>query len=302
MSWKSLVSAGLLCVLASPVLAAPSLTVVPGGTVANNRLNANGNWVWRVQVAPSNPLDDPTGTPLATELGFRETSSAELLGAVIANSTVWDTANPGGSDAQQQEIFPDWETSEDVDPGAGTNLRPVGLKFNLPTDEVASYYGSSNVTTTAPTNYIDIEVQGPSSTRLTTSIQWLGAYGGNGRIAELDVVGAGGDCPQDACNFDTYAGTVSFTAKLGDADLNNSVDIGDLNIWLTSTGTGWHQGDFDDNNSVDIGDLNIWLTSPGGAGSGSGAGLVAGGGVPEPSTVALVALALVGIGSRFRRR
>ena len=38
MSWKSLVSAGLLCVLASPAFAVPQLEVVSGGLNAARQL------------------------------------------------------------------------------------------------------------------------------------------------------------------------------------------------------------------------------------------------------------------------
>ena len=51
MSWKSLVTAGLLCVLASPVFAAsavPQLEIISDGLDA-----ATGNWVLYVRVAPS---------------------------------------------------------------------------------------------------------------------------------------------------------------------------------------------------------------------------------------------------------
>src|SRR5688572_31349527 len=110
MSWKSLLSAGLVCVLASPVLAVPALTVT------NQGLNAAGNWVWRVQVAPTNPIPG-TSTPLAAELGFRETTASELLGATRVNPTTnFDTVNPG------TQIFT-WEA-----PGSGTNNKPEGLQ------------------------------------------------------------------------------------------------------------------------------------------------------------------------------
>ena len=53
MSWKSLVTAGLLCVLASPVFAvrqtwASSRVALP----ASGQSRCSGNWVWNVQVTP----------------------------------------------------------------------------------------------------------------------------------------------------------------------------------------------------------------------------------------------------------
>ena len=57
MSWKSLVSAGLLCVLASPAFAVPTLHVESGG------LNASGDWIWNVSITPTG-----TTSPVAAEL------------------------------------------------------------------------------------------------------------------------------------------------------------------------------------------------------------------------------------------
>src|SRR3954469_3829889 len=99
MSWKSLVTAGLFCVLASPVLAVgPTLSVSKGGTQASGNLDDNGNWVWKVQVTPdlttpSGTWPDGTGTPMAAELGF--TSSKSGTTAAVVGGSAFDTANPG---------------------------------------------------------------------------------------------------------------------------------------------------------------------------------------------------------------
>ncbi len=60
MSWKSLVTASLLCVLASPAFAVPQLEITSGGLDPTT-----GNWVWNVRIAPTTNT-----TPVATELGF----------------------------------------------------------------------------------------------------------------------------------------------------------------------------------------------------------------------------------------
>ena len=106
MSWKSLVTAGLLCVLASPVFAAPTLQVVKGGASATNssNLDANGNWVWKVTVTPDLAIVPvaANGTPVATELGFTSTSTGtvvgqgNLLNAARLNPVAnFDNLNPG---------------------------------------------------------------------------------------------------------------------------------------------------------------------------------------------------------------
>jgi len=79
MSWKSFAITGLLCVLASPVFAAPTMNIVKGGTVSNGNLDANGNWVWKVTITPDLTLvPDTTGTPVAAELGFTSSSTHAL--------------------------------------------------------------------------------------------------------------------------------------------------------------------------------------------------------------------------------
>src|SRR4051812_33400281 len=102
MSWKSLVTAGLFCVLASPVLAVgPTMNVLKGGTVSNGNLDASGNWVWKVQITPDVSLvGDSTGTPVGAELGFTASSThagqGDVLGAARLNqATNFDTLNPG---------------------------------------------------------------------------------------------------------------------------------------------------------------------------------------------------------------
>lgn len=139
MSWKSLVTTGLLCVLASPVVAAPTMTLVKGGSVATNNLDASGNWVWNVQITPDTTLvPDSSGTPVAAELGF--TSTSNLSGTIAGQGDVksaanlssgagnlFDTKNPG------DVIFGSWQTVGNglLDPNS--NSRPTGIQLNCPT-------------------------------------------------------------------------------------------------------------------------------------------------------------------------
>src|SRR5262245_12037869 len=70
MSWKSIVTTGLLCVVASPALAAPGFSSTLVG------LDAQGRWYWDLSVDPddalfTNPADHPdrgTGGSVAAEL------------------------------------------------------------------------------------------------------------------------------------------------------------------------------------------------------------------------------------------
>src|SRR5688500_9864974 len=109
MSWKSLVAAGLMCVLASPVLAAPVLNVSSGG------LDANGNWIWNVTITPT-----AAGTPLAGELGFRESSA----GGTVVSATKGASFTGANTDNPGDKIFT-WETEVEVRPGV---MKPEGLQ------------------------------------------------------------------------------------------------------------------------------------------------------------------------------
>src|SRR5437773_127504 len=81
MSWKSLVTAGLLCVLASPVFAAPNMSLNANGTSASGHLDTNGNWSWALTVTPDLTLvPDSSGTPVAIELGLTSSSTGTVSG------------------------------------------------------------------------------------------------------------------------------------------------------------------------------------------------------------------------------
>jgi hypothetical protein len=156
MSWKIIVSAGLLCVLASPVFAAPTVSVTNGG------LNAAGNWIWNVQISNTNPV--PTGSsPLAAELGFRETVSSLISAAALNAATNFDTPDPGTA------IY-GWET-----PGTGSNGKPVGIETNCAAgctvnvpgtspNSVFSALGSVPFATVGPHDYIQVITKGPIAT------------------------------------------------------------------------------------------------------------------------------------------
>ncbi len=171
MSWKSLVTAGLMCVLASPVLAAPSVSAVGGGTQAGTSgyLDANGDWVWQVRVAQSftDPTGTPPGNPAAAELGFQQASVRPgaaagniAVNATNNNATVWDTNNPGN-------VIFGWETLTNLggsgDCGsANPGNCPVGVQTDLARNQVFAALGSALITSTSPQNMLRIEVQHPS--------------------------------------------------------------------------------------------------------------------------------------------
>jgi hypothetical protein len=311
MSWKSLVTASLLCVLASPAFAVPQLEITSGGLDPTT-----GNWVWNVRIAPTNNT-----TPVATELGF--TANGALKAVANADATSWDTNTAGN------QIF-NWETAYN------TPAKPEGIEANctgctitnaaaLPAtnghpstvvngalNQVFAALGSAdNLTLSTPAGttigasvpYLTIQTAGPTNTALTSSITLSGSYSGSGHISEI----TSGSNPT---NYKGFSGLATRTVKAGDITLDGTVNLSDLSILgnnYNGTGKNWTKGDFTGDGQVNLSDLSILgnnynqtggsttnLTLTGVAdtpGAGAGLGSAA---VPEPASIALLGLAVLG--------
>lgn len=299
MSWKSFVSAGLLCMLASPVFAAPTLSLVRGGSVANNHLNASGQWVWNVNITPDYALvPDSSGTPVAAELGF--TVNGAVVSATMGSG--FDTENPG------RKIF-GWEPNSTgtVDPANHFDGIKIGTGAN--NNQVSAALGSPNHTSGAQT-FLVLTAPRPvvsiGSPNTTSTVTVSGAYGGNGRIAQIN----GGTPPNYTTgNFDTFAGVFTRNARGGDSDLNGTVNFDDFQSALLlnfgQSGKAWQHGDYDGNGTVNFDDFQILLTQFGSSysvGGSAGGAAAASAAVPEPATMLLVLLGVLPLLARRNRR
>lgn len=205
MTVKNFVFASILLAIVSPVHAAPSMTVIPQGIQA-------GNWVWQVNVTPDLAIAGGS-TPLAVELGFRLTGDP-LVSVTNLSPLIFDTNNPG-------KVIFGWETPYGSPPFpeaievncascTATNLAtfpPGGHPTTIvpgTTNEIFAAMGSIDIAIPGPVPFLRIVAAGPGTGGpLSSTIQWLGAYSGNGRIAQ--IVGT------SAQNFDIFAGSATQT-------------------------------------------------------------------------------------------
>jgi hypothetical protein len=317
MSWKSLVTAGLLCALATPVFAAPSIVLNKGGSVANSFLNPAGNWVWTVSIDPDqSEVPDATGTPLAAEFGIVITEGSYIPGsAQIINGATWDFANPGN-------VIFGWETLTPLggsgdclsgDPGdcpVGLQVEPIGNDGTI--NEIFVSYGSVNTTLDTPIGILQFETTGPRNGALGSRIELTGAYGANddARVAQIDGGTPGG--PYTTANFAIEDQFRRHLAGIGDLDLKGAVDGNSLLLFFqnypTAAGAEWQNGNFDNNlnGTVDGNDLLLFFqgypTAPYSvATSGPIPGGGSGGAVPEPASLVLVLVAGSLLGFRRMR-
>jgi hypothetical protein len=198
---RKIIPAALLTLLfASHLFAAPILSVIPQGLQA-------GNWVWQVNITPD--LAAAGGhTPIAEEIGFRLTGDP-LVNVTNLSPLIMDASLPGNP------IY-GWETAY------GSPAFPEGIEANCAgctvtnavvggnpstvvagsTNEIFTAMGSIDYALPTPIPFLRITAKGPATGGPSTStIQWLGAYLGNGRIAQ--IVGTN---PQ---NFDIFSGTAT---------------------------------------------------------------------------------------------
>jgi hypothetical protein len=308
MSWKSIVSAGVLCVLASPVFADPTLVI----TGSRNNRAATPRKVWNVAIAPDLTAS-PGGSPLAVELGFRAIGGNIISISSDQNepSRVEKEDDPNG---QPGNVIFGWEALTDV---GGGNMQPIGTQVGTGAnaDEAVAFVGTNDFTTGSRQDLLTIVTDAS-----VTSLEWGGRYNTNGSLAAVGAFVSGRIAQvmgTTAANFHSYDSSLAANAPgatrfLADMNGDGNTNFGDLASFgqaltnpaayttafphLNRAGRGDANGD----GNLNFGDLAGFGQILSGA-PGAGASLGAGSSVPEPASCVLVALGMT-IVAMLRRR
>lgn len=236
----------------------------PSLEIVDGGLNGSGNRVFDVIASPA--VDDRS---LAMEVGF-SVSGANILSATSGSSWEDDGVDPVGNPGNN--------------PFSGSVSDGVSVQANQ-TDVFAALGSAKLVSTGTYGNgdpmypvALSIEIDGQIGV-VTAS----GDYGGLGRIAEAGV------------NHDTYGGSGGIH---GDYNKDNQVDIIDFGLFGADYGNVAAASDFNKSGGpIDIIDFGIFGSNYGLTGAGGGSGSA----VPEPTSVALIGIALAGLAIRRLR-
>jgi hypothetical protein len=281
MSWKSIVITGLLCVVASPVLAAPGLVVDLVRSSGLPVLDASGNWQWRVSVDPDETMftttAEGTGGALAIEIGMTFTG-APIVGATV-NTTNFDHENFGMSPF-----------------GFGGNPAD-GL--TVQGNQLFAALGSTFFTDGNLKEVFTVTTAGPSTVgpNLTTGVSWSGVYN-----TDHSLGGTNARVAQQGANFDTFNSSLTKTVLGGDANLNGTVNIGDFGILqanFNGSSKHWTDGDFNGTGTVNIGDFGILQANFNSSLPAPGGGSISV--VPEPASAVLAVLSACAVWGLRRR-
>lgn len=267
MSWKSIVIAGLLCVVVSPAFAVPEFRVTNGGT--------NGpNLLWNVEVRPD-VASFVANTSLAVEVDFD--FSENIIGATLDPFWNFQGINPGNN------------------PFTGTETE--GVVVDTVNDTVFIAAGSELFTTADWKKLAAIETNSTLDNSFAGTLHWGGRT----------VTPVGGGTPYTSSLIAQDGGTtfgITQFAVSGDYDNsnanNNLVSQGDLDRvllqWGAASGAGinaaWvNQRPTDA--AVSQNELDLVLLNWGNSRNAPGAGGASVSVVPEPASVLLVGISLL---------
>jgi hypothetical protein len=307
------------------VLAAPTITVT--GSI-NNKNTANPSRVWNVAVAPDLALD-PTGTPLAVELGFRAIGGN--IRTITTNPNPPVAPNPDGTPAATggpvEFLNPGapiwgWETLSDTD-GDGTvetngDDEPQGVQVGTGADGGQGFASvGTRVFTNANRQDLILITTDPS----VTALEWAGRYNNDGSMAAVDAFVSGRIAQSQtgspvAQNFHGYSGSLAAVGPanlrfLGDMNGSNNVTNADVvpfgNALFSRpayVAANPHlnvlRGDINGSGTItnaDVVPFGQILFNQGITGSGS----LVGSAVPEPASFVLVGTVLAFLGGLRRR-
>jgi hypothetical protein len=217
----------VLCVLASPVFADPTLTVT-GSRLTRPAVPANARRVWNIAIAPDLAAS-PGGSPLAVELGFRAIGGNIISISSDQNepSRVEKEDDPNG---QPGNVIFGWEALTDV---GGGNMQPIGTQVGTGAnaDEAVAFVGTNDFTTGSRQDLLTIVTDAS-----VTSLEWGGRYNTNGSLAAVGAFVSGRIAQvmgTTAANFHSYDSSLAANAPgatrfLADMNGDGNTNFGDL--------------------------------------------------------------------------
>lgn len=243
MSWKSFACVAALSALIAMPAVAQTVSVV------NEGLDANGDWVWAVNV------DSGAASSAAAELDITLTDAGVVNAALV--DAIFDTDNPSPSTLSWVAALLD-----------GSGILTGGIAFDAAADEAVIARGSDVLADATQYTLARITTEGPSTAGSLTS-----------------SIAVAGNLAQDGSN-NAVSISDSITALAGDINLDGNVDPTDLNELLFNfgnSGANWATGDLNGDGTVNPTDLNELLFNFGASSSAAVANAV-----PEPASAAML--------------